>query len=219
MREELSKEYYIHERELCVLLALRGHHQLYGIRMESAETIDYKDIYQIIFAMLKKGMLTKNENLLDDDSKQNACNYSIEEKLKQCIDLIIEAKRFLVLADTDENIPEQYFYVREKDAVMLQAAVQEKVLHIKYIAEDKMQIYCRKNTLAAYYNEAAKDMYKAARECWKEDKDIILHKSMVKKLMQEYDIKTQCKTRQIIQFVRGLDEFWIISDKDADLSL
>ncbi len=212
MKEELSKEYYIQEKELCVLLALKGQHQLYGIRMDGIEFMDHAELYQIIFLMLKKGILSRPESVSYDISKPHV--YHMEKQLERCIDLIKKAKRFVVLANTDENIPEWYFYVAEKDVVMLQPAGQGGFLHMKQMTKDRMFEFVKESMVIQYCGEATDCIYDVARKCWQENKDSILQRPEVKQLLQEYDIATQYKKSQVIRFAYGLDEFLIGSDKN-----
>ena len=197
MKEELSKEYYIQEKELCVLLALKGQRQLYGLCMDGVESIDRAELYQLIFLMLKKGILNRPENVAYDINEQHV--YHIEESLERCIDLIKKSKRFVVLANTDENIPELYFYVAEKDVVLLQASGQGGFLHMEQITKDRMCELVKENIAVLYCGEATDHIYDAAKKCWQKDKDSILQNPAVKQLLQEYDITTQCKKSQVIR--------------------
>lgn len=217
MKEELSKEYYIQEKELCVLLAMKGQNQLYGICMDGVESIDHAELYQLIFLMLKKGILNKTENVAYGKNRHHA--YHIEESLEHCIDLIKKAKRFVVLANTDETVPEWYFYVAEKDAVMLQPSGQGGFLHIEQITKDRMCELVKENIGILYCGEATDRIYDTAKKCWQKDKDNILQNSAVKQLLQEYDITTQCKKSQVIRFAYGLDEFLVGSDKNKSWTI
>ena len=212
MKEEISKGYYIHETEFGVLLAMKGLQELYGIQLNGIESITQTDIYQTVFNMLKKGILNTQEGQIQ-----------IEEALDNWIDMIKDAQSFIVFADADELIPESYFYVARGYAIFIQSMGQQgNLLYLEKITPDKMWNNIRSNGLQDHkgekteYKEPPQGLYEEARDYWLVDKEHILQKPKVKQLLQEYDIRTKCKKKQIIKFVCGLDEHILCSDSQED---
>lgn len=109
------KKYLIQETELCILLALKGVRTLYGICLDSTETMTQEELYYNLFIMQKKGIISR---------RADSGEIWIGEELDSCIERIRTAARFIVLADADELVPEKYFYVARKGAVMLESAGQ-----------------------------------------------------------------------------------------------
>lgn len=212
MRKEISKGYYIHEMEFGVLLAVKGLSELYGICLSGIESITQTELYQTVFHMMKKGILSKADSQVQ-----------IEESLDSWIDTIIEAQSFIVFADADELIPESYFYVADDHVILIQPAGQQSsLLYLEKISRDEMWELMKSKGLQTLSKEPVEcknppiELYEEARDYWLADKEDILQKSRVKQLLQEYDIHTKCKKRQMIKFVCGLDEYMINSDDQED---
>lgn len=210
--KELSKVYYIQEAELCILLALKGKKTLYGIALGSDASMTQEALYQNLFAMQKKGILTWTDT---------SGTFLIEEDLDSCVELIQKADRFVVFAAADELMPEQYFYIADRKAVMLQpvgqydAVQSEGAFYMEKMPEDAMWDILREN---GFETETAKDnvpyhIRAEAEEYWNEDKDAILQHPVVEKLLQEYDVRMQRKKKQCIKFVCGLDTYIVCSDE------
>ncbi|MDE6917373.1 MAG: hypothetical protein K2P39_11320 [Lachnospiraceae bacterium] len=216
--KDVTKEYYILETELCILLALKGGQTLYGICVSSAQSMTREELYHSLFAMQKKGMIRKA-----DDSN----TLRIAGGLDSCIERIQTAERFWVLSDSDALVPENYFYAEHdawrRGAVMLEAAgkydaaLQEGAFRMKIITGAALSELFRENGFLGGQDMAEQEavpaaVFEEAQSCWQEDKDTILQRATVKKLLQEYDICTQQKIRQSVQFRCGLDTYLVDSD-------
>jgi len=210
---EVTKKYYIQETELCILLAFKGKQTLYGIDLNSAASMTREKLYHNLFAMQKKGMISRKDSFSDA--------FCIEEKLDCCMERIQTAARFLLLADADELVPEKYFYAAQEGAVMLEpvgqydAGQQEGAFRLELITEAAMWKVIRENGIQMEPESAAvpDNILEEAQVCWLEDKDTILQRSAVQKLLQEYDVHTRSKKRQCIRFVCGLDTYLVCSDE------
>lgn len=203
---EVTKRYYIQETELCILLALKGVRTLYGICLDSDTAMTQEELYYNLFMMQKKGILNGK--------------FQIEEELDCCVGRICTAARFQVLADVDELVPEKYFYVASEGAVMLEpvgqydTGEQKGSFYLEAITEDEMwdRIWDNGFQTKTAGVPVPDQILEAARHYWKEDKNAILQHAIVGKLLQEYDIQTQCKTKQCIRFHCGLDTYLVCSD-------
>lgn len=210
--KEVSKVYFIQEAELCILLALKGQQTLYGLRLNSDASMTQETLYHNLFAMQKKGILVR------EDSSDT---FLIEKDLDSCVELIREADRFIVFAGADELTPEQYYYIADKDAVMLQPAGQydavqpEGAFHMEKMPEDAMWDIIRESgfDMEAAHGTVPCSVRAEAQGFWNEDKDVILRHPTVEKLLQEYDVRTQSKKKQCIKFVYGLNEYFVCSDE------
>ena len=208
---EVTKKYYIQETELCILLALKGVQTLYGICLNSGTGMTQEELYYNLFIMQRKGIIRR-------EADSNA--FQIEEELDGCIERIRMAARFIVLADADELVPEKYFYVAREGAVMLEAAgqydteQQKSAFHLEAVTEETMWGIIRESgfQMKAAGGAIPSKVLEAAKCCWQEDKDTILQHSTVGKLLQEYDVHAQCKKKQCIRFVCGLDTYLVCSD-------
>lgn len=209
---EVTKKYYIQETELCILLAFKGKQTLYGIDLNSAASMTREKLHHNLFTMQKKGMISRK------DSSSDA--FCIEKGLDCCMERIRTAVRFLVLADADELVPEKYFYATQEGAVMLEpvgqydAGQQKGAFRLEPVTEAAMWEVIRENGIQMETEPAAvpDNVLEEAQICWLEDKDTILQRPTVQKLLQEYDVHTQSKIRQCIQFACGLDAYLVCSD-------
>lgn len=213
MKEEISKGYGLQETEICILLALKGVQELYGICFQGMEDITQEDIYRNVFQMLKKGILYKTENRLQ-----------IEETLDNWLDFIKNAEKFLVLADADELVPESYYYATADTVILLRPAGQQRSrLFMQKLTKAEMWEHIKNQGLEvkSHTNQhiSPEGLLEKARECWYEDKEKLLQKQEIKQLLQEYDIDTKCKSRQLIRFSYGLDEYLMYSDEQEDKEL
>lgn len=205
------KKYLIQETELCILLALKGVRTLYGICLDSTETMTQEELYYNLFIMQKKGIISR---------RADSGEIWIGEELDSCIERIRTAARFIVLADADELVPEKYFYVARKGAVMLESAGQYDArqrtgaFYVEAVTEEDMQDRIRENGLAAgtAQEPVPAGVLRQVEGYWQEDKDAILQHSMVEKLLQEYDVRTRRKTRQCVRLGCGLDSYLVCSD-------
>lgn len=205
--KELTKEYCIQETELCILLALKGMQTLYGVRLSSAESMTRETLCRCLFAMQKKGIVGRPSS--SDDA------FWIEENMDECAGLIQAASRFIVLADADEQIPERYFYVAGDTAVMLQPAGQQGgAFHMKKISKEAMWAVIGESGLGTEEEAMSvpEDIRREAQGFWQEDKDAILLYPAVKGLLQEYDVRTQCREKQRVRLVHGLDAYLVCGD-------
>ncbi|MBQ6787678.1 MAG: hypothetical protein IJO85_08150 [Lachnospiraceae bacterium] len=212
MREKISKGYCIHEMEFGVLLAVKGLQELYGMQLNGLDTITQTDIYQIVFNMLKKGFLETTESRI-----------RVEEVLDHWIDRIKTAECFIVCADVDELIPESYFYIGNDNGVFIQPVGQQgNMLYLENITRGEMWDYIQSKGLQNYESDmmgteiSLIELYEKARDYWIADKEYILQEPKVKQLLQEYDMHTKCKKKQIIKFIYGLDEYILYSDNQDD---
>lgn len=210
--KEISKVYYIQEAELCILLALKGTQALYGLSLNSDTSMTQEALFLNLFAMQKKGILIR---------PKSSDTFLIEEDLDSCVELIQAADRFLVLAGLDEQTPEQYFYIAGKEAVMLQPAGQydavqaEGAFHMEKMSEDAMwdRVWESGLGLETERRIVPHSVLMEAQKYRNEDKEMILQHPAVDMLLQEYDVHTQRKKKQWIQFVCGLDVYVVCSDE------
>ncbi len=208
MRETVKK-FFIQETELCILLALKSVKALYGICLDSTETMTQEELCYNLFNMQKKGII---------DRRADADVFCIEEELDSCIERIRTAARFIVLADADELVPERYFYVAREGAVILEAAGQYDTgnagaFHLEAVTEAVMWDRIRESgfVMETANGSVPAEVLERAQGCWQEDKDTILRHATVEKLLQEYDVHTHCKIKQCIRMSCGLDTYLVCS--------
>lgn len=196
---ETLKKYYIKETELCILLAMKGKETLYGVRLDSGLSMTEEALYRSLFAMQKKGIAGKDENGA----------FWIEKELDDCIELIRTAESFAVLADKDETVPEQYFYIAGDDVLMLEPTGHGSAFHMEKMTRDKMQGIFSDNGFSKKENGSAvpQDIIDRALECMDWEKDVVLQYPEVEKLIQAYDMHTRQKKGQGIKFICGMDEY------------
>lgn len=208
---EVTKKYHILETELCILLALKGEQTLYGICLNSDTAMTREELYYNLFIMQKKGLISR---------KTDSSGFWIETGLDCCIERICTAVQFIVLADADELVPERYFYVAREGAAVLEpvgqydTGQQGGAFLLETVTEDAMWDIIRESVFqmeTANESVPAK-ILEAAQDYWQEDKDMILRYPTVGKLLQEYDMRTQCKKKQCIKFICGLDTYLVCSD-------
>lgn len=212
MMKEISKGYYIQETELSILLAIKGLQELYGIRLNGIESITQEEIYQTVFTMLKKGILNKLQDRIQ-----------IEDSLDNLMDVIKNAQSFWVYADVDDSSPESYYYVAGKDAILIQSGGQQNnLLSIEKMTSEEIMEVMTRNWLEQNAKEVMEcktppeGLCEEARRYWLANKETILQKPKVKQLLQEYDVHTKCKKKQVIKFAMGLDEYIVYSDEQGD---
>lgn len=209
MNDKITKGYYVLETELAVLFALQKIENLYGIQLECAESMTKEQLYRTVFNLLKKGFVVQQD-------KTGAC--LVTEDVKHWLVTIGRSEHFWVYADRDELIPESYFYIWNNEVVWIQdGGINGSQLCIHEINKREMlELFAQWGVPMIDESDSAieKELLQEMEIYYEQSKEQLLQQNGIKAVIQEFNMKSYSKEKQILKLQRGIDQYIICSNKE-----
>lgn len=98
-----DKTYYLKDLELALLLSIKGMKELYGIKMEHIKNPPKTLIYQTLFELEKKELISGNKGKV-----------VIDKRLNQLLDSISNAEKILYYTNRLLKYPDQCIYLSDR---------------------------------------------------------------------------------------------------------
>lgn len=95
-----DKAYYLKNLELSLLLSVKGMKELYGIKMDNIQSADQSLIYQTLFELEKKKLISVNKE-----------NVMIYKELDEILEDINSAEKMLLYTNRFSEFPDQCIYL------------------------------------------------------------------------------------------------------------
>lgn len=209
MNDKITKGYYVLETELAVLFALQKIENLYGIQLECAASMTKEQLYRTVFNLLKKGFVVQQD-------KTGAC--LVSEDVERWLVTIGRSEHFWVYADRDELIPESYFYIWNKEVVWIQdGSINGSQLCIHEINKREMlELFAQWGVPMIDESDSAieKELLQEMEIYYEQSKEQLLQQNGIKAVIQEFNMKSYSKEKQILKLQRGIDQYIICSNKE-----
>lgn len=123
-----DKAYYLKNIELALLLSIKGVKTLYGFKMNNIQNPDPKLIYQTLFELEKK-------NIVSFQDKENITIYS---GLNQILDNIKNAEKMLLYIDIRAEHPDQCIYLGDRAVFISTYGAMQNMNRIESISIDSL---------------------------------------------------------------------------------
>ncbi len=107
----IDKAYYLKDLELAVLLSMKGMDELYGFRMKQVRNPKTEDVYEALFALSKRGLLTFREEERNGSDRKRI---TIEPDLDAMLEIITEAKHVLIYSSERGDHPSRCIYLGKR---------------------------------------------------------------------------------------------------------
>ena len=104
----VDKAYYLKDLELAVLLSMKGMDELYGFRMKQVRHPKTEDVYETLFALSKRGLLTFRE---EEGNESDRKRIIIEPDLDAMLEIITEAENVLIYSSERRDHPSRCIYL------------------------------------------------------------------------------------------------------------
>ena len=118
---QIEKAYYLRNLEFAVLLSLKGVSKLYGLKMNDISTAEASVVYNALFEMEKKRLITI----------ENKKNIKIEQDLDKTLESIKNADRMLLYMNMKQEHYEQCVYMGEKAVFVSSYGIAGGINHIE----------------------------------------------------------------------------------------
>lgn len=123
----MEKAFYLHERELAILMSAMGYKELYGYPLTVVEKIDQQMVNMTLFQMAKKNILEISEQ-----------GIYIKEEYRDIVKLIASAKQLYVCADSNNEHPQMFFYMSSKIVMLCGQGQDSYIIRIEVWKEEQL---------------------------------------------------------------------------------
>lgn len=209
--EKPEKAYCLKQTELSVLMALMGVRRLYGFRMDEVLNMSRAELYNTLFALGKKQLVSPEGN-----------GFQIQGEISALLRDVAGAEAVLVYAGGEEY-PECCIYIGRRIILVRQMKADENRYAISALETEEICQALRefgwgvsgvsgKNENFAGDTEAMEQVGKLAHSVFDQEIKTTLQEETVQCCLILYSVKQEQKTRQLLLINDILENYLVLCD-------
>lgn len=215
MTDRIEKAYYLKEKELEVLLSIKGVRELYGFRMDVNGAVDRKELHRVLFGMAKKNMLSLSDG-----------QFRIDEGVEAVLEDMAGAGNVLILTGGPEY-PECCIYAGQNLVLVRLLGRNGKIYRMESMDRREAGLKLReygwmvpglldKTPVCQEEGEQHQQMRKLAGMLYGQEKESISRREEVRRCLMQYSAFQGKKIRQLLIISGVLEDYITVSDGQQD---